>query len=69
MKMKKCKRMVDFIAEHNRYIRTGGLAADHPDGIIEPGDYPLSMAEKRFWEREERLYQKMIDEDNGIDKD
>ena len=67
--MKKYERMVDHIAEYNRYIRTGGLPADHPDGIVEPGDYPLSMAEKRFWEREERLYQRMIDEDYDTDED
>lgn len=64
----KHERIVDFIAEHNRLIRTGGLPKDHPNGGIEPGDYPLSPAEKRFWEREERLYQKMLNELYGIDK-
>lgn len=60
--MKQPERMADFIAEQNRFIRTGGLPADHPKGQIEPGDYPLSPVERNFWEREERLYQEMINE-------
>lgn len=67
--MKKHERVVDFIAEQNRFMRTGGLPIDHPRGQIEPGDYPLAPAERRFWEREERLYQEMLNDLHGIDKD
>lgn len=63
---KKYPTMFAFVAEQNRYMRTGGLPANHPNGKLEPGDVPLSPAEKRFWEREERQYQKMINELNGI---
>lgn len=60
--MKQPERIVDFIAEQNRFMRTGGLPADHPKGEIEPGDYPLTPAERRFWEREEKEYQDMIND-------
>lgn len=67
--MKKHEKMSSFIAEQNRFMRTGGLPADHPEGQIEPGDYPLAPAERRFWEREERLYQEMINDLHRPDVD
>lgn len=64
---KKHPTMFAFVAEQNRFMRTGGLPEDHPRGELQPGDVPLSPAERRFWEREERLYQEMINKLNGID--
>jgi len=43
-------RMVDFVAEQNRLNRTRGLKRTDPGGEIEPKDYPLSPAEKRWFE-------------------
>lgn len=62
MSKNKYPTMFQFVAEQNRFMRTGGLPADHPDGKLEPMDVPLSAAEARFWEEEERLYQEMIQE-------
>ena len=67
--MKKYERIVDFVAEQNRIHRTGGLPADHPNGKIEPGDYPLSSREKKYFEREEHLYQEILRKLHGGDKD
>lgn len=63
--MKKHERIVDFIAEQNRLHRTRGLPADHPNGRIEPVDYPLSLRERKFFEEEGRLYQDL----HGTDKE
>lgn len=57
---RKYPTMFAFVAEQNRFMRTGGLPADHPDGELQPGDVPLSPAERRFFEMEERRYQDMI---------
>ena len=46
----------DFIAEQNRLNRTRGLPKDHPDGKMEPCDIVMSVAERKFWEREEKNY-------------
>jgi len=56
----KHKKIVDFITEQNRLIRTGGLPKDHPDGKLEPCDVMLSSEEKRYWEGQEQLYRDMI---------
>lgn len=63
---KKYERIVDFVAEQNRLMRTGGLPKNHPAGGLEPSDYPLSASEKRYWNEEEKLYQEMINELHGI---
>jgi len=52
----KYKTIIEFITEQNRLERTGGLAADHPDGGVVPWDVPLSSNKVAFLAREmERL--------------
>lgn len=48
--------IINFVAEQNRFLRTNGLPADHPNGELEPFDVPLSAMEKAFWDEQEQEY-------------
>ncbi len=59
---KQFKTVIEFITEQNRLERTRGLPSDHPDGAVMPWDVPMSSEERSFFEREEKEYIKMMQE-------
>jgi len=60
MSIFKHEKLKDFVAEQNRFIRTGGLPKNHPNGKLEPFDIPMSVEEKNYWEKEENQSQTIL---------
>ena len=60
--MIKYERVVDFVAEQNRLMRTRGLPKSHPKGKLEPCDMPMTSEERRYWEGEELLSNLLVEE-------